>query len=147
MGGDFVDGPWFVLVIIAAFVVVFPLIWSFACWVLANVGGWTRAAEHFATDRPAPENADLVGGTFGLVNYRSTLIVGRDGDGLHLSVLSIFRPGHRPLWIPLAQISAVPSNSLFRRCVRLSLGGIAYVKIPTDAWERVRPDTRPMNMG
>jgi hypothetical protein len=88
--------------ILIAFPLLFVLIWSFTCWLIAWLAGWQRLAGVYRAPT-SPSTGKNYGGIYGMVgisNYRGVLNVQVTPEGLHLSVAKIFRPGHPPLFIP-----------------------------------------------
>lgn len=146
-GSSLEENPLFALGIVAIFFVAFPVIWSMVCFILGLASGWIGLAALFGTTKATPENIRSVSGMVGFVSYRSTLMVGRSGDDLFLSVFPLFRPGHKPLAIPLSKIVASPGTSMFRRRTKLDLDGRATVRIPSDVWEILVPERSERHPG
>ena len=112
--------------VIASFLVVFPAFWCGVVWLIGATG-WRRLAERYpAALRPeATEHrvASATSARIGLANYNGVLHVGVSPEGLHLSVMSIFRVGHPPLLIPWNEIEASPPHrEWFREVCTLRLG-------------------------
>ena len=111
---------------IAGFLVVFPLFWCGIVWLVGAMG-WRRLAGRYpAAARPevtARRVATATSARLGVVNYNGTVHVGVSPEGLHLSVMSIFRVGHPPLLIPWDEIEASPPHrEWFREVCELRLG-------------------------
>lgn len=141
MEGGFENSPWFVLLIVAAFAIVFPLFWSAVCFLLSVVSGWRSLAREFATDIEEPPGAESgLMARVGFVDYRSVLTLGRDGDAIYLGVFMLFRPGHKPLRIPLEAVKVTTAMSLFMKRVKIRVADRVNVHVPRSAWERVFPD-------
>lgn len=128
--------PLFMLALIGGFFVVFPLIWSAVCLLIAALGGWRDLAGRFRTDAEPPPNALLIGNArLGWSNYRGTMRIGRVGDALHVSVLGIFRPGHPHLQIPLEAIRVEEKSGILGRRATLHVGNFAELTLRMSDWE------------
>lgn len=133
------NSPLFPVAIIAAFFVVFPLVWVSVVLLLSVVGGWGRLASRFRDTRPGTHGGEtMVSGRLGLVSYRGVLMMAVEDGALRLGVLGLFRPGHPPLRIPLEAVRETPAASVFRKRVALDLGGVATLVVPEAVWRRVR---------
>ena len=93
------------------FIVIFPLFWALVVTLVAFVGGWQRiAAVYPAKSAPRGQRFSwqtLLVGYF--ASYRSVVNIQIDLEGLYLSTMLLFRPGHRPIFIPwdaIAEVSA-----------------------------------------
>lgn len=141
MEGGFENSPWFVIVLIGGFAIVFPLFWSAVCLLLSFVSGWRRLARDFATDIAEPRRVESgLMARVGFVDYRSVLTLGRDDDAIYLAVFTLFRPGHTPLRIPLEAVQVTTAMSLFMKRVRIRVADRVNVHVPRSAWERLFPD-------
>lgn len=131
-------GPLALVLILLAFPVVFIGFWSAVCALLAFVGGWRGLAGRFRTETEQPHSAETpTGAMLGVVSYKSVLEVAFAEDGLDLRVMMMFRPGHPPLRIPWDQVEYQgEAASLFRKRVRIRLGGGPVLRIPADLWVR-----------
>lgn len=133
-------GPLALILILLAFPLVFVGFWSAVCVMLSVVGGWSRLARRFATDQPQPAGAQgSLGAMVGFVSYRGGVLeAGAAPDGLDLRVMTLFRPGHRPLRIPWEQVEVQGEGSfLFGRWTRLRLGGEATLRIDSGLWAQL----------
>ena len=92
-----------ILLIVAGFV----LWWSFVLNVAGALSGWGSLARHYRT-RGAFDGAHfhLASARIGWSSYNGILNVGVGAHGLRLSVAFPFRPGHPPLLIPWADVTA-----------------------------------------
>jgi hypothetical protein len=97
------------LLLIASILIGFPIafvaIWSLVCWLIAWMGGWRRLVSVYpARGTPVGKRYGGVYGMMGISSYKGVLTVVVAPEGLHLSTMSIFRPGHPPLLIPWAAL-------------------------------------------
>ncbi len=77
-------------------------------------------------------------GSVGRVSYRSCLTVHRSAEGLFLSVLLPFRPGHPPLFIPWNAVrNATSRRILWVERVAFEVGspGLASVQLSPKIFE------------
>jgi hypothetical protein len=101
------------LLIVIVFPVFFVSIWCSVVWLLSHLGGWARLASFYRAFKPfTGQMWTWRGGRLGFVNYRGVLTVGADPAGLYLAVMSLFRVGHAPLWIPWSEIEAVERDGI-----------------------------------
>ena len=121
---------------VVAFPFVFAGAWSLALFANATIGGWSRLARSYRVDGERPGHAALVSGSFRhFVSYRGVLYVAGTPEGLHLSVLRLFRPAHPNLLVPWEQVLHTgEAPSLLQRRVSLHVDGIP-IAIPAEAWE------------
>ena len=95
--------PLFVL----GFLLVFVGLWLGITILLSRIGGWAALAAvyrfpgTFSGERWAFQSAQLRW----TVNYRRSLTIGVNADGLFLDVFSLLRIGHPSLFIPWSDIS------------------------------------------
>ncbi len=81
--------------------------WIPLCFFLAGLSGWKRFAKHYAVNRP------FTGKSFhfqsvqfrGWFGYNGCLSAGADVFGIRLSVWTLFRAGHPPLYVPWKDVS------------------------------------------
>lgn len=97
--------PWLIPLIVAGFPLVFIPMWCGVCFLLSRIGGWSRLAEKYPGSA-TPTGAGFAGqvGRMGGVNYKAILTIHTSPDGLHLSVMKLFRVGHPPILIPWTEI-------------------------------------------
>ena len=89
----------------------FAAFWSGVVLLIGRFG-WHMLAGAYRTDAPASgRQIRLVTGRIGLSNYSGILNVSIEPDGLRLSVMSMFRPGHPPLLIPWEDITEIDVRS------------------------------------
>ena len=108
--------PWLLPAILIGFPILFAALWSFVCWLLSILGGWSRMAERFATTEP-PSGQRFAGqtGRAGLSNDNSVLTIHVSPSGLRLDVFPLFRIGHKPLLIPWPEIHEARTHTNFRK--------------------------------
>lgn len=140
---------WLMFTLPPAFLLLFPLIWCFVCLILARVGGWRKLARHYGTDL-SPQGARLSwqSGKLNAVSYNNCLTIDISENGIYLSIMVLFRPGHQPLLIPWSDIHDMRQDSfLWMKYTSLDVGEpkIATVKLSPDvhqvALEIVGSDT------
>lgn len=132
-----------IVAIIAAFFVVFPIVWCAVVWLVAVSSGWRALGARFRFDGPLPEDARSgVTGRLRWSNYRGVLTIAADDQHLYLSVLPLFRFGHPTLRIPLEAVSEERVRGLFGPRARLDLAGIAVLIVTATTWDGVRERAR-----
>jgi hypothetical protein len=126
----------------ALFPLAFVLLWCFVCLLLSFVSGWRRLALSYATDQP-PHGTPFPwqSGNVGFVQYRNCLNIYVAEDGLYLSVVWLFRLGHKPLLVPWSAINDVQEKQILWYALtrfRIGVPSIATVRIPTKVFEAHR---------
>jgi hypothetical protein len=102
------------LLIVALFTTLAIPWWCFVVWMISFMSGWQRlAAAYPALDEPSGERFGMEGARIGLANYKGCLVVHSSPGGLHLSVWTLFRPGHAPLFIPWSAMHRLRRRQLF----------------------------------
>ncbi|MAX25005.1 MAG: hypothetical protein CMJ19_10920 [Phycisphaeraceae bacterium] len=142
--------------IITINVIAVPVVWCLVVWVIAKVFGWQKIARIYPMTHKIP-NEKTVGmqslriGYFS--QYNNAITYGFSDQGLSLQVLSIFRLGHPPIFIPwedlLAQETRIfktfpmvrlvlikdPNRKLFLRPKQVE----RFAKLAGDYWPRTQP--------
>jgi hypothetical protein len=127
-----------------AYPILFAAVWGLATQVLSSVGGWRRLAEIYPSPRSPMgkvhrfQSAQLRWGT----NYNGCLDFAADFDGLHVSILFPFRPGHPPLFIPWSEIAFEERPSRFHPMVmmRFMRAPELTMAVPKDLAERLQQE-------
>ncbi len=92
---------WVVILIPFAFLIIFPVLWCFVIWMMSHIGGWSRLAKSYRTDRePNGTTWHGVQGKIGLASYKGSLTCTADDRGLFLEPSLVFRFAHPRLFIP-----------------------------------------------
>lgn len=109
--------------------------WLLVSGLLAHLGGWASLARDFAAQEPeSGERYRFQSGSVGYryfpVHYRGCLFLTLTPEGLHLSLLFLFRFQAPPLLIPWRAIeSMTEERQFFTRYTVITL---------RDRWQRVR---------
>ncbi len=108
---------------VAGFSVVFPAFWCGVVW-LVGATGWRRLAARYPADAPPVHRvASQTSARIRWTNYNGVLHVGVSREGLHLSVMALFRVGHPPMRIPWSAITNVRRHrEWFRDVCTLRIG-------------------------
>lgn len=130
---------WLVVLIPIFFAIVFPLFWCFVVWLIAQIGGWSRFATRYRTDRkPGGTISQGVFGQFGLASYRGVLTCAANEEGLHLQPNVLFRVGHPPLFIPWSEFhDVIRVDYLWLRVVKARIGdpSVGTLRLEARAFE------------
>lgn len=91
--------------------------WGGLSFLISVLSGWRRISRDYGS-RGLPQGVRFrfqsLGGRY-WTNYTGCINVVATRQGLHLSVLFLFRPGHPPLFLPWTDISAGETRApLFR---------------------------------
>jgi hypothetical protein len=104
--------------------VFFAGMWIGVCILLARLGGWRRLAQRY----PAQQQANgkrfrMQSAKVGPVSYNGCLNFCAAQQGLQISVIFIFKPGHPPVFIPWDEIRVKSVHRfLWIRWVLLEVG-------------------------
>jgi len=93
------------------FPVYFAALWFFILWILSLTSGWRRLASRY--HHPQDFQGDFLrfqSARMNWVNFSSVLNLGLNERGLYLAPMALFRPFHKPLFIPWEEIIAQPSK-------------------------------------
>jgi len=138
-GGDGLAG--WGLLWAAGFAAVFAVFWSAVCVTLAAWGGWRALARHYAGEvRAVKAHWRFQSATMRrMTNYNFVLSVTVGEDGLGLSVLGLFRPGHPHLKVPWDDLSAEADRHMLLPAVKLSFRRVpgVFVRISPTLAERI----------
>ena len=143
------DAPaWLIVVILVAFPVFFIAIWSGVLFLLSRIGGWNRLARKYARgDRqPTGHYVSGVAGRIGFADYNGVLVTYFNKEGFFLDVNPIFRPGHKPLFIPWSEVSERRTvNLLFAKLEKLSIGRpkVGTISLPTKVLDSIAKEWQP----
>lgn len=115
-----------IFIIIAAFMVVFPLLWIGIVSLISVIGGWRDLARTFPdrTQKQRPlQRFDMVSmEVSGLGNYRNTTTIELFREGVRFSQMFLFKAGHPPFFISKDQISVMEMRKrFFRDCLFLQM--------------------------
>lgn len=96
------------------FAAFFVLIWCFVLWVLGFASGWRRLAQQYGDITMfTGDTSRFKSARIGTVNYNGALVLGATDMGLYLALIGIFRPFHRPMFIPWGEIQSEPFQGAF----------------------------------
>jgi hypothetical protein len=92
-------------ILIALIPLVLVAAWAPILFLVSTLGGWRRLADHFpANDPPTGRQSWMQSLSIGWASYSNCLTIYVSADGLYLSVMLPFRPGHPPIFIPWSEI-------------------------------------------
>lgn len=88
--------------IVAIFLVIFPLFWTGIVYLISRISGWADIAKSFpGGDTAEGETVYFSSLRAGRMSaYSNCLTVTVSHRGIHIKPLIFFRPGHPPLFIP-----------------------------------------------
>lgn len=120
------------------FLLVFPAFWYFVIWNISKMSGWQKLAEAFPARTPPSGQKFATSGTVGRAKYNGCLYVFVSHDGLFLSVMFLFSPGHKPLFVPWSAIhNKQVEKLLWREMVKFDIGDpcIATMRLPKKVFD------------
>ncbi len=99
--------------IIAGGIILFAAWWCIIVYLLSILGGWRGLAIMYGQALPSGgKSFSFQAGKVGIVSYNGVLRLTVSPPGIGFSVVRIFRPGHRPFFIPWAEIEITGLNFL-----------------------------------
>jgi len=98
---------------------LFVGMWIFVSYVLAWQSGWARLARCYRAAEGGVYQFAFSSGRLGGVGYSSSLNIGADARGLHISAVVLFRLWHAPLCVPWSDIRATLGKRWSRQIVIL----------------------------
>ena len=108
--------------------------------------GWAALASRYRHRGPVPAaRMGVVTGAINTTNYKNSLLVRYNGEGLYLRPVFIFRLFHPPLFIPWAEIgTAEEQSAVFGLWKSFPVGEppVAMITLPEQAFERMRAAVR-----
>lgn len=114
-------------VFLCVFPFFFVIMWVVVLSLLANIGGWSRLAQHYqAQTKFQGKKWHFRSGRMGLTNYSACLTIGLNNYGLYVAVLPLFRVGHPPLLIPWSDITTSKSKHFW-----ISYLDFTFAHVPT----------------
>ncbi len=143
--------------IITINVIAIPTVWCLVVWAIAKVSGWQQIARSYPMTQKIPneKTIGLQSLRIGLFSqYNNSITYGFSDQGMSLQVLSIFRLGHPPIFIPwedlLAQETRIfktfpmirlilvkePNRKLFLRPKQVE----RFAKLAGDYWPKTQPE-------
>ena len=106
-----------VVLIVGMFAVFFPLMWVGIGWLLSRLSGWSQLYAHYPLHGEAVPMRDLrlkslMMGYWGPLSpgYSGIVNIGVDDTYLYLSVMWVFKIGHKPLRIPFDEMEIRDGN-------------------------------------
>ena len=127
----------------AIFLVVFPGFWSLIIMLASLLGGWGALARQYPPPPLAGEEpiARWYAQHLGMrwANYSWVVTMAVYPEGLHLSVMWLFRAGHPPLFIPWEEMRLEKRFMWFQHFVRVRCERLPRVvlEIPQKAADRI----------
>jgi hypothetical protein len=101
------------------FVILWAGLWCIACFGISWAGGWRLLAQHYRCTWPVEgtrwqfRSAGFHRWSVFPASYGGILTLIGNEDGLRLSVFSMFRLGHPPIFIPWSEITATQVKRFF----------------------------------
>lgn len=127
------------LLLMPLFPLAFATLWCTISFLLGLFSGWQRLALEYATDQPPHGTAfSWQSGYVGFVGYRNCLNIHVAPEGMFLSVVWLFRLGHRTVLFPWAAIHDLEERNFpWHRLTRFQVGTptIARVQLPTRVFD------------
>lgn len=115
-------------------------LWLLVSFVLSLMG-WSSLARHYKTDNVFyGRNIGICSGYINSVKYKNVLVVKYNEQGIHLSVIFIFRFCHPAVFIPWDEIKKVyDDHSFFLRYKKMVIGApqIATITLRSHTFERI----------
>src|SRR5437879_535157 len=102
--------------------------------LISNLGGWAAIARQYrATGTLSGKTFWLQSARFGWCDYNGCLTIRITDEGLRLSMLPPFRPGHPPIFLPWSALNVVEvCDRWYGRYVAIDVGTptIGRIRLP-----------------
>ena len=124
------------------FPIAFGTIWTFVLWIISHVAGWQTLARHYHTTRPfSGKTFRFQSARLNRASYSGVLEIGVNEEGIRLVPFFLFRPFHKPLFIPWYDIQTEPATGFLIKMIRLSFTAAPKVKISLyqRTFEKIEP--------
>jgi hypothetical protein len=124
--------------LVIAELLLFPVGWYSVCWLVSRLSGWQRLASVYSAHTPPSGRRFHTAGKLGMARYKGCLYVYVASEGLFLSVMSVFRAGHKPLFVPWTEIHNRQAKTIFwREGVEFDIGRpcVATMWLPKKIFE------------
>lgn len=118
----------FLLIVLIPF--VFIAFWAFIVSILAQFGWSTLARDYKTSPEFYGTDYGIVSARINLVNYKASLILKYNDEGIFLRPSILFRISHPPVFVPWNEISAVDEGQfLFAKYVKIGVGSPVVANI------------------
>jgi len=107
---------WNIALLIAGIVVAWLFFWVAVVMLIARLGGWRKLAEAYPPDRAIYDGTRFRMQSAVLrrwVSYNHVITFTVDRQGLLISPLGFFRPGHRPIFLLWSDLDVSYEKRLF----------------------------------
>lgn len=121
--------------------VLLPLFWVVVSILISRISGWADLAERYSFD------GSFEGKRWRFVSarmrwktgYNNVMTVGSNAKGLYLAMFLLFRPGHRPLFIPWHDITTrtVQGTLMTYTEIRFARVPSLFIRLPRRIAEKV----------
>jgi hypothetical protein len=118
--------------LILGFIPLFVATWFGSLHLIARVGGWRDLARVYRVEMPmelARQWRNKYGKMRNATGYNGCLNIGANSMGMQLSLWSLFRPAHPPLFIPWGDLTTAPAHGLFMEYVVFSFQRVPGVTL------------------
>jgi hypothetical protein len=114
-------------------------LWGGLSLAIAALGGWRRIASSYcASSEPVGRRYFMQQCNVGFIRYGNYTTIHTSPEGIHVAVLFVYRPGHRPLFIPwdaIRHAKVVRGFGIVRVQFEIGSPRIASMKLPRKIFE------------
>ena len=129
------------LLLIVLIPVIFIGFWIFIVFILAQFG-WSNLAQNYKTSTEFyGTDYGIVSARVNIVNYKASLILKYNDEGIFLRPTIPFRIYHPPVFVPWNEISAVDEGQfLFAKYVKIGVGSpkVASIFLSKRTFDQLR---------
>jgi hypothetical protein len=133
---------------------LFPLLfigsWILVTFILSKMG-WSNLAGRYRSDGDfTGNNIGMISASINEVNYKGSIILKYNNEGLYFKTLFLFRLFHPPFFIPWKEISEISNKQfLFEKIVVLKIADpvVATIKISQSTYSKFEDAYLMHNLG
>jgi hypothetical protein len=116
--------------VLILFPVFFITLWCFIIWIFSHTSGWRKLAARFHESHAFEGTlVRFQSARLNLVNFNNVLHLGLHQRGMYLVPMILFRPFHKPLFIPWEEIVAEPNKRFLFRGYQLHFRSVPGVRL------------------
>lgn len=130
------------LIILAGFPLVFLAIWLLVLWINSYLVGWRLLARQYRYDNPFLGKLHRFQSVYLRIGkYSGSVNIGVNESGVYFVPILLFRPFHKPIFIPWHDIETKQNSMLFVKSTQLTFKKEPRVKfsLPPKAFRHLAP--------
>lgn len=130
---------------INSFQYIFPFafigLWILVTFIFSKLG-WAALAANYQFDGVfTGQRIGIISGSINGINYKNSLILMYNDEGLYLKTIFLFRLFHKPVLVPWKEIKTVRDKSMLLFSVKELMVGdphVARISIPEGVFDKIK---------